>query len=55
MGLFDKGLAIILGLSYREKNKVNYIFSTTIEHLMTVTGNSSSTYTLSMSIANNTT
>ena len=42
-GLFDKGLAIISGLAYREKNKT-IIFSTTIDLLMTVTGNSSSTY-----------
>jgi hypothetical protein len=52
LGLLDKGLAINSGLSYRGKNKANYFFSTTIEHLMTVTGSSSSTCPLSMSIAN---
>ena len=51
-GLLDTGLAIISGLSYRGKNKVNYIFFTTIEHLMTVTGSNSSTCLLSISLAN---
>ncbi len=51
-GLLDKGLVIISGLSYRGKNKVNYIFSTTIELLMTVTGSNSSTCPLSESLAN---
>jgi hypothetical protein len=45
--LLDKGLAIISALSYRGKNKVNSIFSTTIEHLMTVTGSNSITCPLS--------
>ena len=52
LDLLDKGLPIISGLSYREKNKVNYISSTIIEHLMTVTGSNSSTCPLSMSLAN---
>ena len=52
LGLLDKGLAIISGLSYRRKNKMNYIFSPTIKHLMTVTGSNTSTCPLSMSVAN---
>jgi hypothetical protein len=51
LGLFNKDLAIVSGLEYREKKGI--IFPTTIELLMTVTGNSSSTCFLSMSIANN--
>jgi hypothetical protein len=50
LGLFDKDLAIVSGLAYREKKGI--IFPTTIELLMTMTGNSSSTIFLSMSIAN---
>lgn len=52
LGLLDKGLVIISGISYRGKNIIHFIFYTTIEHLMTVTGSSSSTFPLSMSIAN---
>ncbi len=52
--LIGKGLTIFSRLSYKEKNKT-IIFSIAIALLMTVTGNSSSTYTLAMSIANNTT
>ena len=52
LGLLDKGLVLISGISYRGKNIIHFIFSTTIEHLMTVTGSSSSTFPLSMSIAN---
>ena len=52
LGLLDKDLVIISGISYKEKNIINFIFSTTIGHLMTVTGSSSSTFPLSMSIAN---
>ena len=51
LGLFDKDSAIISGLAYRDKKGI--IFPTTIELLMTVTGNSSSICFLSMSIANN--
>ena len=50
-GLFDKGLAIILGLVYRGKYKET-IFSTTIELLMTVTGNSNNIWTISMPTVN---
>jgi hypothetical protein len=52
LGLLDNDLVIISGISYKGKNIIHFIFSTTIEHLMTVTGNSSSTFPLSMSIAN---
>ena len=43
LGLLDKGLVIISEISYRRKNIIHFIFYTTIEHLMTVTGSSSST------------
>lgn len=52
IGLFDKDLVINSGIAYREKNK-GTIFSTTIELLMTVTGNRDGICILSMSIANN--
>jgi hypothetical protein len=51
LGLLDKGLVIISRISYRGKNIIHYI-STRTEHLMTVTGSSSSTFPSSMSIAN---
>ena len=52
LGLLDKGLVIISRISYRGKNIIHFIFYTTIEHLMTVTGSSNSTFPMSMSIAN---
>ena len=50
-GLFDKSFAIILELVYRGKYKET-AFSTTIELLITVTGNSNNICTISVPTVN---